>query len=131
MTSTARAGGPEASRDDAVEAGRGRPGAGGRGGSRPADRLREVCRLLRRLHGAAAEARPTRAVATGLPALDALLVGGGLARGRLTALAGLGSVALAHRAVAEATRAGRPPGSTRRAAWPAWPCSTPAPTWPR
>jgi hypothetical protein len=68
--------------------------------------MRQVRRLLRRLHGAAADARPLRAVPTGLPVLDALLTGGGLARGRLTALAGLGSLALAHRAVAEATREG-------------------------
>ncbi|MCC6630156.1 MAG: hypothetical protein IT340_22480 [Chloroflexi bacterium] len=84
-------------------------------GGRADDPLGEVRWLLRRLHGAAAEARPPRAVATGLPALDALLLGGGLARGRLTALAGPGGTGLAHRAVAAATRVGTaawldPPG---------------------
>jgi hypothetical protein len=71
-----------------------------------AARLRALRTHLRRAFGAAAEALPPRGVPTGFPALDALLVSGGLARGRLTALAGLGSIALAHRAVAAATRGG-------------------------
>ena len=80
-------------------------GGEARAGERRAARERLAADLVR-VHGSVAGPRPRPALPTGLPALDALLAAGGLPRGRLTALAGTAAVALLHRAVAEATRAG-------------------------
>lgn len=75
----------------------------------PADRrarLAAVRAQVRRAFGPAADSLPLRGVPTGLAPFDALLVAGGLPRGRLTAIVGAGATALLHRAVAEVTRAG-------------------------
>lgn len=69
-------------------------------------RLMALRAQLRRAFGAAADRLPARALPTGCPPLDALLVGGGLPRGRLTAVVGPGATGLLHRLAAEATRTG-------------------------
>jgi hypothetical protein len=69
-------------------------------------RLHALRRQVRGVLGTATEGSPATALPTGLPALDALLVGGGLPRGRLTALLGTGAMGLLHRLAAETTRAG-------------------------
>jgi hypothetical protein len=69
-------------------------------------RLAAVRAQMRRAFGPAADGLPLRGVPTGMAPLDALLVAGGLPRGRLTALVGAGATALLHQAVAETTRGG-------------------------
>ena len=81
-----------------AEARRGRASNGRRGsGWRP---------TFVRVHGLVAGPHPRPALPTGLPALDDLLAAGGLPRGHLAAVAGTAAVALLHRILAEATRAG-------------------------
>ncbi|MCC6628355.1 MAG: hypothetical protein IT340_13270 [Chloroflexi bacterium] len=69
-------------------------------------RLQALRRQVRGVLGSAADAPTATALPTGLSALDAVLVGGGLPRGRLTVLLGAGAMGLLHRLAAEATRAG-------------------------
>jgi hypothetical protein len=81
-------------------------GGDGRGAAARPEAIAALRARLRRAFGAAADARPTPGLPTGRPEIDALLAGGGLPRGGLTALAGAGATGLLHRLAARVSHAG-------------------------